>query len=81
MACRQDLILKIEYADGNTLVEDAQGSRIISFADEGWKVQVAGFAPISRGLAEGRMDITPGDLFASLPLCSHRRQHQRLHVP
>ena len=78
MACRQDLILKIEYADGNTLVEDAHGSRIIGFADQGGKVQVAGFAPISRGLAEGKMEITPGELLRGSPLCSHCHQHGKL---
>lgn len=62
--CREDLVMKIEYPNGSSLVEDPLGSRLTTFADQKWQVQVAGFAPVSGSILEGRVDIVPGEPLA-----------------
>ncbi|KAK9836826.1 hypothetical protein WJX74_009024 [Apatococcus lobatus] len=57
---REDLIMKIEYPNGDSLVEDPLGARLTTFTDRKWKVQVAGFAPVSGSALEGKLDIVPG---------------------
>lgn len=52
--------MKIEYPNGDTLVEDPHGSQLTTFLDQRWKVHVAGFAPVSGSASEGRLDIVPG---------------------
>lgn len=64
MLCREDLVMKIEYPNGDSLVEDPLGSRVTTFADQRWQVQVAGFAPVSGSTLEGRVDIVPGEPLA-----------------
>lgn len=61
MLCREDLVMKIEYPNGSSLVEDPLGSRLTTFADQRWQVQVAGFAPVSGSSLEGKIDIVPGE--------------------
>lgn len=53
--------MKLEYPNGDSLVEDPLGSRLITFADQRWQVQVAGFAPVSGSSLEGKIDIVPGE--------------------
>ena len=67
--------MKIEFPNGDTLVEDPHGSQLTTFSDQRWKVHVADFAPVSGSASEGRVDVVPGEF-----MCLRQRKQSHIYA-